>query len=386
MYGTKKFLFYWAIDIRLYDPINGNASGKAHMISVDHRGKNQGKEFEYLCVDDFMEDIFHARALATAFEMGLIDTLIQHKSLSYTSLIKHGSRGSHGMRLLIGLLVKNRVVDHGDDVITLAEEFVHALKFRDLLELKSSLANFAAHDFLNHFSELVYKPDQFFHNAKFFRLFSYNQCLVPSKENYEATKRWMWITTLLTKYESHACMKYHDFGKYRRILDIGGNSGEFMLQICRQNPDVTATVLDLPLVCDVGQEHIRPEPEADRIKFLKGDALTDALPEDFDLVTFKSMLHDWPEREAIQFIKNANRSLVPGGTLLIFERGPIEMAQTEIYYSMIPFLLFVHSFRAPAFYVKQLQDLDFQEISVKNVCLDTPFFIVTAKKKNRKSP
>jgi ubiquinone/menaquinone biosynthesis C-methylase UbiE len=181
-------------------------------------------------------------------------------------------------------------------------------------------------------------------------------------------------------------MKYHDFGKCRRILDIGGNSGEFMLQICRQNPEVSATVFDLPLVCDVGQEHIRSEPEADRIKFLKGNALTDALPEGFDLVTFKSMLHDWPEREAIQFIKNASRSLAPGGALLIFERGPIEMAQTEICYSTIPFLLFFHSFRASALYEKQLQDLDFQDISVKNVCLDTPFFIVTAKKKNRKSP
>jgi len=356
------------------------------MTSVNHRWKNQGIEFDYLCVDDFMKDIFHTRALATAFETGLIDTLIQNKSLSYASLTGHGIGDRRGMRLLIGLLVKNRVVDHRDDLITLTEEFVYALKFRDLLELKSSLANVAAHDFLNHFSDLVYKPDQFFHKVKFIRLFSYDRCLSPSRENYEVTKRWMRITTTLTKYEAHACMKYHDFGQYRRVLDVGGNSGEFMLQVCRQNPEVSATVFDLPLVCDIGQEHIRSEPEAERIRFLKGNALTDALPEGFDLITFKSMLHDWPEREAIQFIKNASRSLAPGGTLLIFERGPIEMGQTELSYSMIPFLLFFHSFRASALYEKQLQDLGFLDITVTRVCLETPFFIVTAKKKNQKSP
>jgi SAM-dependent methyltransferase len=356
------------------------------MTSLNRREKNEGSEFEYLCVDGFMGDIFRTRALATAFETGLVDALVQKKSLPFKSLIEHGKGDDRGMFLLIELLVKNRVVDHRDGVITLTDEFKHALKFRDLLELKSSLANFAAHDFLSYFSEMVYKPDQFFRKAKFFRLFSYDRCFSPSKENYEAAKRWMRITTTLTKYEANACMKYYDFGQHRNILDIGGNSGEFVLRICRKYPGIRASVFDLPLVCDVGQEHIRSEPEANRIRFLKGDALTDPLPEGFDLITFKSMLHDWPEREAKQFITNANRSLAPGGTLLIFERGPIEMGQTELSYSMIAFLLFFHSFRASTLYEKQLQELDFQDISVKNICLDTPFFIVTAKKKNQKSP
>ncbi len=70
---------------------------------------------------------------------------------------------------------------------------------------------------------------------------------------------------------------------------------------------------------------------------MKGNALTDDFLKRFDMITFKSMLHDWPEREAKQFITGASHSLEPLGTLLIFERGPLEVGETTLPYSMIPF-------------------------------------------------
>jgi len=342
---------------------------------------NHDKEFEYLCVDDFLGDIIYTRALTTAFETGLIDALIRSKSLLYQSLMEKKGEDNRGMRLLLDLLQVNRIIDNCDGAISLTEEFVHALKFRDLLELKCALANLAAHDFLDHFSDLIYRPDQFFHEAKFFRLFSYDRCFSRSKEDYETTKRWMRITTTLTKYESLVCMKYYDFGRHKRILDIGGNSGEFVLQICRKYPELQAAVFDLPLVCDIAEEHIQCEAESKRISFAQGNALNDTLPGGFDLITFKSMLHDWPEKEAAQFIKNASQSLTPGGVLLIFERESIAALRESLSYSMLPFLLFTHFFRLPTFYEKQLEGLDFQDITVTKISLDTQFFIVMAKKK-----
>jgi len=351
------------------------------MTSVNHQGKNQGKEFDYLCVDDFMKNIFDARALATAFEIRLIDSLLENKQATLDFLTEQLGTDSRGMHLLLDLLVANRIVENDNGKLSLTKEFVHALKFRELLELKLIMTNFAAHDLLDYFSDLVSRPEEFVHKARFFRLFAYNRCFDHSQENYELTKRWMRITTTFTKYEAQVCMKYHDFGRYRRILDIGGNSGEFGLQICRRNPGISATIFDLPIVCDIGQEHIRSEPEADRISFIKGNALTDPLPEGFDLITFKSMLHDWPEKEAKQFIEKASHSLEPGGTLLIFERGPLEVREKTLPYSMIPFLLFFHSFRSPVIYEEHLKDLGFKDIKIEKIYLETPFYLVTAKKK-----
>ncbi|KPK24431.1 MAG: hypothetical protein AMK69_16120 [Nitrospira bacterium SG8_3] len=340
------------------------------------------EESEYLCVDDFLKALVDARALASAFELGLIDYLVQNPRVPLDDLRSVLRSDEQGLRFLLDLLRANQVIEEIGGQIRLTQSFIRALKFRDLLEAKLEFANFVVSDVADHFTTLIHRPQQFSLDSRTFQLFCYGRSLEYSPENYELTKRWVRITTALTKYEAKVCMKYHDFSQYHRILDIGGNSGEFVLQVCKKYPNVYASVLDLPLVCQVGLEHVRSEPEADRIAFIKGDAQTDELPKGFDLITFKSMLHDWPEDEAKQFIERASQSLEPGGKLLIFERGPIEVGKTPLPYSMIPFLLFFRSFRSPLVYKEQLEDLDFQDIEIKRIELENPFFMITAKKPN----
>lgn len=335
------------------------------------------KRFDYLCVDDFIENFSHARALATAFEIGLIDFVLQKGSAAVGFLAKRWGASLQAMRFLVSLLAVNRVVEEEEDQIKLTAEFINALRFRDLLQLKLQMTNFAAHDFLDYFSDLICRPDQFMKKSNFTRLFDYGRCFENSKENYERTKQWVWITSTLTKYESQGCLAHHDFSRYRRILDIGGNSGEFVLRICRSYPQIEATVFDLPLVCDIGQERIRSEPEANRISFYKGNALADELPGGFDLVSFKSMLHDWPEKEAREFISKGAQALNPGGTLLIFERGPIDADKGKLPYSAIPMLLFFHSFRGPSLYIEQLRAIGFEHVRVQRIDLEMPFYLVT---------
>jgi hypothetical protein len=139
--------------------------------------------------------------------------------------------------------------------------------------------------------------------------------------------------------------------------------------------------VDLPVLCDLGLEHIRSKPEVDRTTFMKGDALMDPLPKGYDPCTFKSMLHDWPEREAKHLIARASQVLAPGGTLLIFERGPVKIREKSVPYSMIPFLLSFRSFRSPEIYRNQLEDSDFHPIKVQTIDLEMPFFLVVATKK-----
>jgi SAM-dependent methyltransferase len=342
---------------------------------------DKNANLDYLCVDKFIQSILHSRALATAFEIGLIDFMLETGSAGMESLATRWGASPQAMLLLVSLLAANRVIEEEKGQLKLTDDFVHALQFRDLLQLKLQMTNFAAHDFLDYFSDLIYRPDHFNQKSSFRRLFDYGRCFEHSKENYERTKQWMWITTTLTKYEAQACLAHHDFTRYRRILDIGGNSGEFVLRICRSYPEVHATVFDLPLVCDIGLDHVRSEPEASRIAFVKGNALTDDLPGDFDLVTFKSMLHDWSEREAREFIAKGSQALKAGGTLLISERGPIELDKGTLPYSAIPMLLFFHSFRAPSFYEEQFEALGFENITVKRIDLEMPFYLVTGAKR-----
>jgi SAM-dependent methyltransferase len=342
--------------------------------------EDKAKEIEYLCVDDFMTTLVDARALASAFELGLIDYLFQNPSVHIEDVRRSIRIDERGARFLFDLLIANQVIEENNGEIVLTQSFIRALKFRDLLEAKLEFANFVAPDVVDHFTTLIHHPQQFGQDARTFDLFCYGRSLEYSPENFELTKRWVRITTALTKYEAQVCLKHHDFSRHRFMLDIGGNSGEFALRICRKHPGINATVFDLPVVCDVGLDHVHSEPEADRMTFMKGDALTDPLPEGFDLITFKSMLHDWPEKEAKHLIARASQALSPGGTLLIFERGQIEAGEKTLPYSMIPFLLFFRSFRSPELYEEQLEASGLHTIAIQRIDLEMPFFLVTGRR------
>lgn len=336
-----------------------------------------GGEFDFLCVDAFMRRMLDARALATAFEIGLIDTLIQDGTASTGFLTKKLGVDDRGLSFLVDLLFINQVVERRGGSIALTPAFTDALRFRDLMEMKLSLSNFAAHDFLEFFSELVAAPGEFMRKARFHRLFAYDRCHGSGEEDRRVTRQWMRVTTVLTKYEAGACMRHHDFSNYRRMLDIGGNSGEFALRLCREHPALYATVFDLPLVCDVGVDHISGEPEVSRIGFVKGDATTGDLPGGYDLVTFKSMLHDLPGDQAKDLMGRAVRSLEPGGTMLVFERAALPKAVAYPAHSVLPFLAFFHSYRTPDFYVRCFEDLALKDITSTAINLEWPFLLVT---------
>jgi ubiquinone/menaquinone biosynthesis C-methylase UbiE len=350
------------------------------MTSSDQNPRNKGKVFDYLRVDEFMKTLIDTRALGTAFETGFIDYLNKTQHSNLNDLKMRFEWDHQGLYLLINMLKANEVILEQDGEIKLSNKFKKALRYIDLLRAKLELADLVVHDFTDLFTTLVKSEHQFGRNARVFDLFGYNRCFDYTPENYALTKRWVRITTSFTRYEAPVCMEYYDFAGHNRVLDIGGNSGEFALQMCRRYPQISATVFDLPLVCDMGKEHIRSEPEAGKITFVKGNALKDELPKGFDLITFKSMLHDWPEREAEQLIVNAAKVLEPGGTMLVFERGPFELGGGAIPYSIVPFLLFFRSFRSPMIYENQLKELGFHHMKIRKIYLEMPFFLLTATK------
>lgn len=332
----------------------------------------------YLEVDRFLETATGAQAVATAIDLGLIDTLAAG-SMPAVSLVRCLGVEDAGLDLLLGLLVGNGVVAlEADGTVRLTDRFAAALTYRDLLEAKLDFLRVAVPDFLLGLTDLVKEQRRFMAQSRLFKAFDYARAATPGAENTERTRRWVRYTTALTKYEAQACLDRHDFSRYSQWLDVGGNSGEFAAQVCARHPHLQATVLDLPVVCEVGAAHLRGRPEAARIRFVAGDARTDPWPDALDLVSFKSMLHDWPDAEATLFLSRARTALRPGGTLLIFERQRMPLADGPLPYSSIPMLLFARTFRDEAWYRARLGELGFTGARTQHVTLDTTFMIVEA--------
>jgi SAM-dependent methyltransferase len=335
---------------------------------------------DYLRAERFMADAAKGRALASAFELGLIDCLAASGPMTFSALQAKLGCDEKGLRMLLHLLQANEAIEQRDDLIRLTSLFHAALRYRDYIEMKLSFSDFVLHDLGDHFTTLVSDPAAFHRRARLFSLFSYDGCLRDSAENREAARRWMRITTGLTRYEGPACLEHYDFSKHHRMLDIGGNSGEFARRACMRHPRLSAVVMDLPVVCRVGKEHLAETPEADRVQFLEGSALVDPIPGGFDLISFKSMLHDWPERETMRFLSRAVGALEPGGRVLIFERSPFESDNGDISFAALPFLLFFRSFRDSSWYESRFKALGLAEVATVTLRLDTPFHIITGRK------
>ena len=333
----------------------------------------------YLCVDEFLETLTQARTLKSGFELQVIDRLVSRR-LSFAELEAEAPCPTRSLRLLLQLLVAHGVLVEDLDRFCLSKRFDNALRFRDLLEAKLDFALLVAPDFAEQFSVLLEDTQQFLSKARLFELIDYEKCLQATPENYQATRTWMRFTTALTRYEAVVCLSYHDFSSYQRLLDIGGNSGEFVRQICMRHENLSATVCDLPVVCDIGQQHLAGTDPADRISFFRANALQDQLPDGHDIITFKSMLHDWPDDQASIFLKKAHQALAPGGSLLVFERAPLGFQKSPLPFSLLPILMFFPFYRSPNFYVEAFEGMGMVDVQIQEFSLETPFFVVSAVK------
>ncbi|ADB50737.1 methyltransferase [Conexibacter woesei] len=121
-----------------------------------------------------------------------------------------------------------------------------------------------------------------------------------------------------------------DCSSHARVLDVGGGSGVYPIELCRRWPHLTATVYDLPFVCDIAQRRIERAGLAERIAVEPGDFRVDErLPGGHDLALLGSVLHDWDEPVNRALLRKCNEALEPGGTVVVVEilvdddkRGP----------------------------------------------------------------
>jgi hypothetical protein len=331
-------------------------------------------------VDRYLAMELSARALALAFARGWIDRLASGDRLDVQVLSALACMPQGSARAVLDLLSASGVVkDSGG--YGLVPEFRQALEVRDLLEAKLWFANLVAPDVHEHFEALLTDVPRFMANAKVFELFRYDRCLAVTAENLELTRRWVSYTTTLTKYEAPEALVRLNLAESRSLLDVGGNSGEFARQACARQPRLMATVYDLPVVCELGRQHVGNFAEGGRVHFMEGDLRGQStLPRGHDVISFKSVLHDWPEDYAKAFLGKAVEALEPRGQLAIFERGTIRLDEAPLTYAMVPNLVFLPFFRDPGLYLDTLAGLGMTDIAVEWMELDMPFFLVTARK------
>jgi (2Fe-2S) ferredoxin/SAM-dependent methyltransferase/DNA-binding CsgD family transcriptional regulator len=106
-------------------------------------------------------------------------------------------------------------------------------------------------------------------------------------------------------------------GGVRRLLDIGGGSGAYSIAFAQADPDLQATIFDLPPVLPLTEKYTAEAGLTGRIRFQAGDMNEDEFGNGYDLVLLCAICHmNSPEQNRSLF-KKCLSALAPGGRLVI---------------------------------------------------------------------
>ena len=110
-----------------------------------------------------------------------------------------------------------------------------------------------------------------------------------------------------------------DISTRRHLLDLGGGPGTYAIHFCRHNPDLKATVFDLPTTRPFAEQTIKRFELSDRIDFQAGNYLKDEIKGRYDAAWLSHILHAEGPDGCRQIIQKAVAALKPGGIIIIHE-------------------------------------------------------------------
>jgi SAM-dependent methyltransferase len=102
----------------------------------------------------------------------------------------------------------------------------------------------------------------------------------------------------------------------RTVVDVGGGTGALLAEILRARPAVRGTLVDLPATVARSNEIFQAAGVADRVTTI-GQSFFDPLPAGADLYLLKSVLSDWPDREARAILTRCAEAARPAGRVVI---------------------------------------------------------------------
>ena len=124
----------------------------------------------------------------------------------------------------------------------------------------------------------------------------------------------------LSTFSARALGQAIDLGGVRRLLDVGGGSAAFDIELCRLYPQLTATVYELPQVADIAAGKVDAAGLSDRIETVAGDFFADpSLPGGHDTILLSMIMHDWAEQRCRTILQKCWAALPSGGQLIIAE-------------------------------------------------------------------
>ncbi len=105
-----------------------------------------------------------------------------------------------------------------------------------------------------------------------------------------------------------------------KMLDLGGSHGLYSIEICKRNPNLKATIMDLPPVKKYAEECIVQYNASSSVSFLASDFMNDELPENNDIILAFNIIHGLNPSENEALAQKVYNSLNIGGIYVILDQ------------------------------------------------------------------
>jgi len=109
------------------------------------------------------------------------------------------------------------------------------------------------------------------------------------------------------------------FGSIHRVLDVGGGSAIFPIEMARHHPHLDATVFEIPAICVEADGYIAASGVTGRVRTQAGNMFTQDWPTGYDAHFLSNIFHDWSDTTCRLLAKKCFAALPSGGRILLHE-------------------------------------------------------------------
>uniref|UniRef100_A0A7S1ZKT8 O-methyltransferase domain-containing protein n=1 Tax=Ditylum brightwellii TaxID=49249 RepID=A0A7S1ZKT8_9STRA len=264
-------------------------------------------------IKGFLPQLILSKALNIVSELGIAD-LLADKKLTVTELAQASDTDAKSLFRLLRLLASHEIFEvHPDEKIsnTANSQFLRSDvpgSQRNFIRMMGS--NWMWH-ILNQMDNSIKTGKSAFNKAfpDALNLFQYFKEVNPAGGKIFSQS----MSSMSASLDATVATSY-DYSVFRSLLDIGGAEGNLLKEIKSINPEINATLFELPHVI----EQVKQAPSAKVLSFEAGNFFEE-IKTQADAILIKYVLHNWNDQDSLQILQNCRKALPAGGKLLIAE-------------------------------------------------------------------
>jgi hypothetical protein len=116
-----------------------------------------------------------------------------------------------------------------------------------------------------------------------------------------------------------ALAESYEFGQHRRLLDLGGGTGSFLVRILSRHPAIECGLFELPHVIALARDNLKAHTSDRRVRFYEGDLLRDQLPTGYDAFLLANVVHVFTPEHNRDLLQRVYASAPTGARLLLVD-------------------------------------------------------------------